>query len=128
MTGTGSIPVLSVLLLKLIANWYSATLVAGIISAAIAALWMLLPKKGLMLMSISVITLSLVACGGVGVGGLHSFNTSDQGPNVTPLIRVAFFNSQSHHPLLPSSGYGVKHTTVASYSCARTAYRRPYAE
>jgi hypothetical protein len=65
----GSSPVLSLLSNHLKDNWFLGALIAGIISMAISVIIPLLFVKGLVLMSIITISLSLAACGRVGVTG-----------------------------------------------------------
>jgi hypothetical protein len=62
-TGVGSIPALSCFTQLLQANLILNMLVGGLISSAIAVAMTLVPKKGMVLMSILVITTSLVAGG-----------------------------------------------------------------
>jgi len=60
--GAGSLPALLSLASLMQGNWFLGSLVAGLISSSIANLLLLLPKKGMVLMSAFVFTLSLVAC------------------------------------------------------------------
>lgn len=83
-------------------NWFLGSLVAGLLSSSIAILLSLLPMKGVVLMSVFVVTLALAVCGEFRMP--VEYSSSGANPETLPSNMGGFFHFSNSTGLAADAG------------------------